>query len=72
MSMSLTREMVMMLTSGSEYRIAFVREDGEWDIVERIMALSDADANGYADRHYGDQEWYVLDRHNRNINGGSL
>lgn len=68
----LTREMVMLLTNGSEYRIAFSREDGEWDIVERIMALSDDDANGYAQRHYDGQEWYVLDRHNCNINGGLL
>jgi hypothetical protein len=52
------------------YRIAYMKTDGSWDIVEAFDAESDAAANAHAEEHYGDTEWYVLDRNYRNINGG--
>ena len=55
----------------TEYRIAFVKADGSWDILETLRAESDAAANDYAEQHYGEQEWYVLDAAGRNINGGA-
>jgi len=55
----------------SEYRIAFVRESGEWDVVSSFRAADDAAANAYAETEYGQQEWYVLDSTGRNINGGA-
>jgi len=61
---------VELLTSGQEYRVAFVRADGEFDVVERFMALDDDGANAYAEQYYDGQEWYVLDSTGRNINGG--
>lgn len=68
---NLTREMVMLLIDGREYRVAFVLEgDGSFEVVERFMALDDAGASAYAEQHYGDREWYVLDANGRNINGG--
>jgi hypothetical protein len=56
---------------GSEYRIAFVLADGEFDVVDRFMAVDDAGANAYAETYYAGQEWFVLDRDGRNINGGA-
>jgi hypothetical protein len=56
---------------GREYRIAFVRADGEFDVVDRFMAIDDDGANAYAEQYYGGQEWFVLDRDGRNINGGA-
>lgn len=53
------------------YQIAFVIEGtGEFDVVEHFEAAVDADANEYAEKHYGDREWYVLDSSGENINGG--
>jgi hypothetical protein len=63
------RDYVMMLVDGREYRIAFVRADGEFDVVDRFMAVDDAAANAYAEQHYADREWYVLDADGQNING---
>ena len=65
------RGYVMMLVDGREYRIAFVRADGEFDVVDRFMAVDDAGANAYAEQYYAGQEWFVLDRDGRNINGGA-
>jgi hypothetical protein len=56
---------------GREYRIAFVRADGEFDVVDRFTAVDDAGANAYAETYYAGQEWFVLDRDGRNINGGA-
>jgi hypothetical protein len=70
------RDYVMMLVDGREYRIAFVRADGEFDVVDRFMAVDDAGANAYAETYYSNRlspsndEWFVLDRDGRNINGG--
>jgi hypothetical protein len=55
---------------GREYRIAFVLADGEFDVVDRFMAVDDAGANAYAEQYYAGQEWFVLDATGRNINGG--
>ena len=68
---NLTREMVMLLIDGREYRIAFVRADGEFDVVDRFMAIDDDAANAYAEQYYAGQEWYVLNRDGHNINGGA-
>jgi hypothetical protein len=65
------RNYVMLLADGREYRIAFVRADGEFDVVDRFMAIDDDGANAYAEKYYGGQEWFVLDRDGRNINGGA-
>jgi hypothetical protein len=61
---------VELLTQGREYRVAFVRADGEFDVVERFMALDDEAANEHAEQQYGEAEWFLLDRDNININGG--
>jgi hypothetical protein len=52
------------------YQIAFVKEDGSWDIVEQFLADDDEDANDYADEAYAGREWFVLDENGNNINGG--
>ena len=68
---TLTREMVMLLVDGREYRVAFMREsDGTFEVVDRFMAIDDAGANAYAETYYADREWYVLDADGNNINGG--
>jgi formylmethanofuran dehydrogenase subunit B len=51
------------------YRIAFAKEDGEFDVVEFFSAADDAAANEYAQAAYCDQEWYVLNASGQNING---
>ena len=54
-----------------EYRIAFVREDGGWDITDTFFVANDADANEYAERENAGKEWFVLDSKGKNINGDS-
>ncbi len=54
----------------AEYKIAFMMESGEFDIVETFQADDDDDANAYTEDNYADQEWYVLDSRGNNINGG--
>lgn len=55
-----------------EYRIAFVDgSTGGFDVVETFTASCDDEANAYAETHYANQDWYVLDSSGRNINGGS-
>ena len=49
------------------YKIAFVNESGEWDIVEEFEAESDDAANKYAEYGYTGN-WFVLDDNNTNIN----
>ena len=53
-----------------QYSIAFVMEDGSWDIVEPFHAANDDAANAYAEEHFDGKDWYVLDARGRNINGG--
>ncbi len=54
-----------------EYRVAFSRNDGSWDVVETFTAVDDDAANTYAGERYAAQEWYILNASGRNINGGS-
>jgi transglutaminase-like putative cysteine protease len=67
---NLTREMVMLLIDGREYRVAYAMGNGEWDVVDRFMAVDDNAANAYAEAYFYGDEWYVLDDTGRNINGG--
>jgi hypothetical protein len=41
----------------------------QWHVLESIRATDDAAANAYAEQHYADREWYVLDADGQNING---
>lgn len=50
------------------YAIAVVDANGEFEIVERIRAASDVQAEAYAARLHGDIDWYVLDADGNNIN----
>jgi len=45
------------------YRIAFVNADGSWDIKRKFFADNDATAKEYADEHFANHDWYVLDEH---------
>ena len=59
-----------MNDDGREYQIAFALEaTGEWEIIKTFRAADDAAANAYAEQHYADREWYVLDANGENING---
>ena len=51
------------------YLIAGCLNNGDWDIIEQFEAHDDQEANAYAEEHYSDIEWYVLDRDQDNING---
>lgn len=63
-------DFVRLAFSGSEYRVAFVREsDGEFEVAEQFLALDDDEANAYAEARYAGQQWYVLDRDGNNVNG---
>lgn len=44
------------------YKVAFVEEGtGGFDVVEEFRAKSDELATAYAEKHYGDRPWYLLD-----------
>jgi hypothetical protein len=43
----------------------------QWHSLASIRAVDDAAANAYAEQHYPEHEWYVLDANGRNINGGA-
>lgn len=62
--------LTLLDSQAREYRIAYAMGNGEWDIVDRFLALDDAGANAYASTYYDGDEWYVLDDTGRNINGG--
>ena len=53
-----------------EYQIAFVKEDGSFDVVQTLLAGNDEEANDYASHTYASREWFVLDENGNNINGG--
>lgn len=53
-----------------QYRIAFVRESGDWDVVEWFAAANDDAARAYAENEYGENNVFVLDHTGRNIDGG--
>lgn len=55
------------------YYLAFVRESGEWDIVEGFSAVDEDDAMTFAEelshKDYNNRkDWYVLDKNKNNIN----
>lgn len=50
------------------YAIAVVDANGEFEIIERIRASSDVQAEAYARRLHSDIDWYVLDADGNNIN----
>ena len=58
----------------NKYHIAFVRESGEWDIVDEFETYNDKDAMTFAEELINDDypnrhDWYVLDHNKNNING---
>ena len=67
---TLEGELTLLDSQAREYRIAYAMGNGEWDVVDRFMAVNDAGANAYAATYYDGDEWYVLDDTGRNINGG--
>lgn len=50
------------------YAIAVVDANGEFEIIERIRASSDVQAEAYAARLHAGIDWYVLDADGNNIN----
>ena len=59
----------------NKYHIAFVRESGEWDIVDEFETFNDKDAMTFAEElsrndYNNRKDWYVLDHNKNNINGG--
>lgn len=64
------QDYVLLLVDGREYRVAYAMGNGEWDVVDRFMAVDDSGANAYAETYFDGEEWYVLDANGRNINGG--
>jgi hypothetical protein len=51
------------------YKIAYAKENGDWDITETFDAENDLQAMDYAEKMLPDDEnWYVLDENNKNIN----
>jgi hypothetical protein len=50
------------------YEIAIPEGDG-WHVLEGIRVADDEAANAYAEQHYPNHEWYVLDADGNNING---
>jgi len=67
---TLDGELTLLDSQAREYRVAYAMSNGEWDVVDRFMALDDSAANAYAEQHYTGDEWFVLDDKGRNINGG--
>jgi hypothetical protein len=51
------------------YLIAECLNTGDWGIIEEFQSKDDEAANAYAEEHYSDIEWYVLDKDKVNING---
>lgn len=53
-----------------QYRVALADSNGDWEVLEYFAADDDEAANAYAEKWYQSQEWYIIDRNGRNINGG--
>ena len=51
-----------------KYKIAYMRESGDWDIVREFSAGNNTEAEEYAESEYPGTDWYVLDANNNNIN----
>lgn len=56
------------MSNSKRYAIAVVDSNGKFEIVERISATSDVEAEAYAARLHADIDWYVLDANGNNIN----
>ena len=56
------------MRNNKRYLIAVVDSNGEFEIVERISAISDVQAEAYAARLHADIDWYILDENGNNIN----
>lgn len=53
----------------ADYSVALVNgSDGSFEVIEQFTAESDEAANAYAEQHYPEDEWFVLDSQGRNIN----
>jgi hypothetical protein len=63
-----------LLASGdaqADYSVALVNgSDGSFEVIEQFTAASDAEATAYAEHHYSEDDWFVLDAQGKNINGG--
>ena len=55
------------MNDDERYDIAFVCDDGSFDVVDNVHAATDDEANDYAEAEYAGQDWYVL-LDGRNIN----
>ena len=54
----------------NEYKLAYVLEStGAWEIYDHFEAKNNEAANQYAAENY-ESGWYVLDKNDKNINGG--
>lgn len=57
-----------------KYYVAFVKTNGDWDIVDSFEASSDEEANQYTEEFVSENyksrlnDWYVLDASLKNIN----
>jgi hypothetical protein len=55
----------------ADYSVALVNgSDGSFEVIEQFTAANDAAASAYAEQHYSEDEWFVLDSQGKNINGG--
>ena len=56
----------------SDYSVALVNgSDGSFEVIEQFTAENDEAANAYAEQHYPEDEWFVLDEQGRNINANA-
>ena len=64
-------EVRMNETYTSEYLIAIPEGENsdKWHVLETIRAIDDQAANAYAEQHYQEHEWYVLNAAGKNVNG---
>lgn len=63
-----TPEQISAAIEENTYYIAYQRESGKFEIVEDFTAKSDESANAYAEQHFANDDWYVLDSNKQNIN----
>jgi hypothetical protein len=41
----------------------------KWHVLASIRVANDAEANAYAEQHFSEHEWFILDSKGENING---
>lgn len=54
-----------------EYQVAYVANDGSWDVVRTFWSSSDREAMEYAEFEYPEDDGIYVLRDGRNINGGA-